>query len=568
MTTIRCPHCYTNLGKLGLEGHYRQKESCRNARLVQNSSSTNNKGGLLNDVIRADHDDDIFNMDVGEDDTVADDGMAQPFAAVGPPSPRLPPPPPPVVSSAALGLQSSPPADVPSMPSTALPAPISSEVHESSTIPPMVLAFEEAQFKLDPNGVEGLAAQRRLNKEAASDLPSSSAYVNFAKELYSRTYGLAALSATTTAEFAAAVNASKAPEGGIKFNEFELELHSFLRRAGCPMGLQESVRGLVNQVASHYSSSTLEKGAFPIRTTMDHIHRTLLEFCQKTAHTRWSDTIKYPELWDVPTSIEGLPIMGLDPLAQLQSKLVDPEVMLGRQPGDIQMDPYLEHCSVQNGGQPTRIYTGTMSSDGAHGARVLLDQKRTTCGLDCHILPLVIYADGIAVGWGSGVSIQNTLMIPGWFSPAMQRELSSPVCTGFSPSDIYPSGDQALYVHLMEVFDNRKTHVEEEMRLLKRHAEYQWWARLLSYIDYAWKHGVQMMVLGKGIVTVYPYIAFTNADDPQQSIFAGTLAGNCNCGCRYCDFPTRTLQFYSTSEHPKRVFHEIQHHIAGKLIFG
>jgi hypothetical protein len=83
-------------------------------------------------------------------------------------------------------------------------------------------------------------------------------------------------------------------------------------------------------------------------------------------------------------------------------------------------------------------------------------------------LPLLLYGDGVSVGWGSNVHLENRMISLGIFPPDLMRAMIGKLNIGFSASVSNRSVKYvALQAHLLKILRN-KTHVETEVRMLKQ----------------------------------------------------------------------------------------------------
>ena len=74
----------------------------------------------------------------------------------------------------------------------------------------------------------------------------------------------------------------------------------------------------------------------------------------------------------------------------------------------------------------------------------------------------------------------------------------------------------------------------------------------------AWEKGIKYHVLGFGLMTLYPCIAFFCGDDPCQHRISGLQEGNSRHGCVYCLYPTLTGAVYDPTIHLDRNASELK----------
>ena len=75
---------------------------------------------------------------------------------------------------------------------------------------------------------------------------------------------------------------------------------------------------------------------------------------------------------------------------------------------------------------------------------------------------------------------------------------------------------------------------------------------LVKQLNSAWENGIKYHVLGYGLMTFYPCIAFFCGDDPCQHRISGLQEGNSAYGCVFCLFPTTKGIVYDPAKHPPR----------------
>lgn len=81
---------------------------------------------------------------------------------------------------------------------------------------------------------------------------------------------------------------------------------------------------------------------------------------------------------------------------------------------------------------------------------------------------------------------------------------------------------------------------------------------LVKQLNSAWETGIKYHVLGCGLMTFYPCLAFFCGDDPCQHRVSGLQEGNSVYGCVYCLFPTTKGLVYDPAKHHPRDAEEIK----------
>ena len=170
------------------------------------------------------------------------------------------------------------------------------------------------------------------------------------------------------------------------------------------------------------------------------------------------------------------------------------------------------------------------------------------------MIPLIGYADGVALGFGNKKSIMNTKITLGIFGTTLMRQKFAKVGLGYPPS---MSGSlDILRNHLMMQYDNSVTKVNEEIDEYKRSIQLIFWDVIMTDLQYAWKHGIVMDVLGQGTYRIYPFLSTMIGDHPQLQSWSSVKQGATTHGCRYCMYPTKEMVLFDPSVHGLRDYKE------------
>lgn len=173
---------------------------------------------------------------------------------------------------------------------------------------------------------------------------------------------------------------------------------------------------------------------------------------------------------------------------------------------------------------------------------------------NCFVLPLLLYGDGISPGWNSAFHIMNTQVNLGYFPPDLMNKNEAKILPGVPGLFGDDTSDGLLLTHLAKQFDGGKTKAAEELKEFKREVHFRWWRVVRDQINYGWRYGYQVIVLGVGVCTLYPVLACLIGDDPHLSFMAGMKEGQCLYGCRSCMFPIQTMNVYDKDLYKERDF--------------
>jgi hypothetical protein len=177
----------------------------------------------------------------------------------------------------------------------------------------------------------------------------------------------------------------------------------------------------------------------------------------------------------------------------------------------------------------------------------------TAEGIRCLLCPLLIWADGMTPDKSRNVSINNTHLMLGWFSPELMRQVSTKIELGYPPTWTWIPESVLLKHFLDQKCFSTKTRGRDEITEFKRSIELVFWERVLSYLEYSWTQGTPLKILGRnGTYRVYYLLVRIKGDEPQQQHMCGCKKGQCTYGCRDCLYPTTAVHMWNPLMHPPR----------------
>ena len=172
------------------------------------------------------------------------------------------------------------------------------------------------------------------------------------------------------------------------------------------------------------------------------------------------------------------------------------------------------------------------------------EKEILTKDVDGYILPLIFYSDGVCVS-ESHVNNKVTPVIctTGNFPDVLiQKDIAKRVIS-YLPS--YNTHSKTVLIqHLHSTLGISISAAERNVRYFELYVERTFWHTLIEIISNYSVRGVKLQVLGQGIKTFYPRIAFVVGDDPAQHRISGLSEGMATHGCTYCNYNTRTGLVY------------------------
>jgi hypothetical protein len=92
-----------------------------------------------------------------------------------------------------------------------------------------------------------------------------------------------------------------------------------------------------------------------------------------------------------------------------------------------------------------------------------------------------------------------------------------------------------LLKRLVDKLKISQSAAERNVRTFELYVERRFWEQLLKIINQYADRGVNLHVLGQGIKTFYPRIAFICGDDPSQHRISGLSEGMASYSCTFCN---------------------------------
>jgi hypothetical protein len=134
-------------------------------------------------------------------------------------------------------------------------------------------------------------------------------------------------------------------------------------------------------------------------------------------------------------------------------------------------------------------------------------------------------------------------MTLGNFTDDLQRRDVSKMSIGFIP-DIGLISKELLLKHLVQKTGHSKTSAIAAIKEHKRLIEREYWDLCFSSIKKYAERGLPMYILGKGLCTVFPVLAYCVGDDPALHRYCGVYEGNALHSCIYCKYSVKDDGIY------------------------
>jgi len=234
--------------------------------------------------------------------------------------------------------------------------------------------------------------------------------------------------------------------------------------------------------------------------------------------------IEWPPGWNMDT-FNGLTENGKqvelylrDPMELISELFINPEIMF-KYKNSVRFDYF--DCSDNS-------YGDVMCSKWCKNSEALVRGKNA----NGKILPLIFYSDGVQLNDRIHNNVTPVMCTTGNFSDDLITKDISKCVIGYLPNLLNTKA--ALFDHLCKMYSRSKA--ELEVRRFDLLVEREYWKEIVKGLKSHWENGIQMHVLGEGIKTFYPCVAFFVGDDPQQHRQAGLETGNCIHGCTYCTY--------------------------------
>ena len=238
--------------------------------------------------------------------------------------------------------------------------------------------------------------------------------------------------------------------------------------------------------------------------------------------------IQWPPGWQIDSydgfaQLKKVELYLRDPMELISELFVNPEIMF-----KYRDQIYFEYFNNRSSLNASDIYSEVMCSLWCKNTEEIVRKKNP----EGKIMPLIFYSDGVQLNDHIHNNVTPVMCTTGNFSDELIDKDISKCVIGYLPNLLNTKA--ALRDHLYKIFS--KTEAELEIRRFDLLVEREYWKEIVKGLRKHWETGIQMHVLGKGIKTFFPCVAFFVGDDPQQHRQAGLECGNCIHGCIYCTY--------------------------------
>jgi hypothetical protein len=176
--------------------------------------------------------------------------------------------------------------------------------------------------------------------------------------------------------------------------------------------------------------------------------------------------------------------------------------------------------------------------------------RHRTGNPDAHLLPIILYSDGVAVG--AKESIVSVMGTCGLYSDKLQRQDIAKVCLGYIAS-LKNLPIKAITKHLKEVAGMSQTTALASVKKFSMAINQRFWKLLTDVIKEHNELGVQLRMLGSNVIgQFYPVLAFSVGDEPAQKLFCTVKQGNTHLPCIMCTFKPTDNRAYNKRNYPFR----------------
>lgn len=382
---------------------------------------------------------------------------------------------------------------------------------------------------------------------------STRAYSSTTEREFESTFGLNCLKASSIEEFIAMVQSNASNDDNAKeekLGRMELLTAVFAEDTGLSIKDGERLLNLLNQygtecVQENCGDSMVNEGN--IKLPIKRKYETLYKITRKDVKENFmaEEVVPFPPSWkmdQMKTPLKAVVIRGLDPLTEIATKLSDPLLMFLW--GDQFEFAFQEERDEDSG---ERVFSHFMSGEFMEHVHEVM-KCRPNIPADAVVLPVIMYIDGVSLGKKQQQSIKNCLLSLGVYKPPLFRSPISKISIGY-PVTFDNISKDLLEAHLLVVFNGQVGKVKEEMKEFSRVVYFKWLTNVIQTLEYSWRYGVKMHILGRGECTVYTKYSLTVGDHPQQQQTVGSKEGQSKHSCRSCEYPTLTMDEYSPIHH-------------------
>jgi len=247
---------------------------------------------------------------------------------------------------------------------------------------------------------------------------------------------------------------------------------------------------------------------------------------------------------DVIGIMDPLDIHLRNPIELISELMVDPEIMF-KWKDDIVFDYVLNTSGVISD-----IMTSPWSKYTQDDIR-----KRDPSG---HLLPIILYADGIALNNNIHNQITPVICTIGNFSNELITQDISKCTISYIPN-LKKINEGKILKHLQTIYKT-KEEACKQMKLFHMQVTRTVWEYIVNIVNHYWLNGVNMHVLGQGVKCFYPCVAYFAGDLPQQHEVVGVREKG-RYGCTYCMYDTFACAKYNAHSHISRHYDNIYNDI-------
>ena len=345
-------------------------------------------------------------------------------------------------------------------------------------------------------------------------------YIHYQESFYLSCYSLEALTSTDLNSFLAFL-----PEH-TPTDYVCIQLIQFKRQAGLS---RKSGNALLNLIR-------LFRPEVEVPTDWGTVTRYVNKKCAYLRQNKLKEDVPFPETWNMQDWNEVVTPPRIrenwtrDVYEMLAYKMVCPVIQ------------YMYKKDVSFEARSTTLSDGTPCVTNLMTSAHMVHTQAATracIGLENAIcVPLIVYADGVALGVRNKVKATAVMCTYGIFSDALQQKDISKTSLGYI-NDLSDQSKELLCRHLCTHGPYSKTNAEKAVAAFGRKIERDFWLLLFEVIIKYQHTGVRMHVLGQGIRTVIIHLAFFVGDDPAIHRYCGLYEGNALRTCVRCLYSLR-----------------------------
>jgi len=297
---------------------------------------------------------------------------------------------------------------------------------------------------------------------------------------------------------------------------------------------------IINSIYVRYDiNNTIPSSLNSIRNT---VYNDMSHYNYKTILVQWFEDWNVDEIG----IHDPLHLHLRNPIELIAELLVDPEIML-----KWRDDVVFDYVECING-----VVGDIMSSLWCKKTEETIRTRNPTG----HILPIILYADCIALNNNIHNQITPVLCTTGNFSNELLSQDISKCTISYIPN-LKKINEGKLLRHLQGLYKT-KDESSKQLKLFHLHVTKTVWEYIANTIQQYWLSGIKMNVLGQGVKCFYPCIAYFAGDLPQQHEVVG-IKEKGRYGCTYCMYDTFACTKYNAHTHISRyndrIYDDIKH---------